>query len=117
MNTKRTIQLLVVFFGAIIFAASANAQVRASATVSVKVVAAPGFSFERTSKLSDQRSVASAVSTPDGGIILHSGSSLMVEIDSNNRSSRLNLQNGEAKTLAATDLRNVTEVKVVYLGS
>lgn len=117
MTYRRTIKLLLLLFGVVLCGQSARAQVTATATITLTVVSAPGFSFEQTAQHQNKSALTGIVSKPDAGITFRSSSNIAVQLESLNHGDEISLRQGETKTLTRDELRGVTRVRVLYLGS
>ncbi len=119
MKRTKNILLLFPFIGIMSLAPTTQAQVTATARVVLTVVPAPGMNFAPTPKQASQPFAAGQMkATERNGVVFQSTGNVMVQLNSTDaRSSRFNFQQGESRTFTSNDLKNVTSVEIVYLGS
>lgn len=119
MGNPRHIALLLAILGVVFSASTSQAQVTATTTVTLTVVPAPGISITPVMKQSEgSRFVTSGRSSEVPGITFKSSQNVMVQLNSaNSVSSEFDLQEGQVKTFSARNLKNISKVEIIYLGS
>lgn len=119
MKKVKNISLLLTLIGILFLASESNAQVTATATVTVTVIPAPGLTFTPT-KLPESSAVVASNSVSEGpGVTFRSSNNVSVQLSFLNgaKKSQVNFQQDEVKTFTAKELRGVSSVQIVYLGS
>lgn len=122
MKNLKYISLLLATAGVFLAAPVAHAQVTATATITLTVVAAPGINFAPSTAMSAQTAAAPvggvSRSAAAPGINFRSPGNVLVQLNSGNVSPvKYNLGEGEVKTFSAHQLKHVSSVEIVYLGS
>lgn len=96
-----------------------KAQVTATARVTLTVVTAPGMDLSSASKQGSQSSVMTFGEVSENQrITFQSSSNVMVQLNSKDSvPRRFNFKQGQLHTFTAGELKKVTTVEIVYLGS
>ncbi len=117
MKKKLNISLLLSVLGFLICASTSQAQVTATARVTLTVIPAPGINFSPTSST---KNLSSVNQTNNGGITLRTSSNVAIVLHSSDNDKVPNTNNfsqGQTKTFTSKELSGVSSVEVVYLGS
>lgn len=119
MKKTKYISLFLTFIGLMLLASISNAQVTATATVTLTVIPAPGVNFSPAKSNASSAVVASNLSSAEPAITLRGSSNMLLQLNSSNSNgnTQINFQRDQVKTLTAKDLRGVSSVEIVYLGS
>jgi len=117
MKRKTNISLLLPAIALLFFASNSQAQVSATARVTLTVIPAPGINFSPANPAKPSTIVNRS---NDGGLTLRTSSNVAVVLKSSTSRTTLNTENvgqGTTKTLTTKDLNGVSSVEVLYLGS
>jgi len=122
MKKKLNISLPLLILGLLINVSSSWAQVTATARVTLTVIPAPGISFTSAAATSPAttKNPTAINQANDGGLTIHASSNVAVVLtspDNNKPTSSNQFSQGTTKTITSKDLRDVSKVEVVYLGS
>lgn len=119
MKTPKYISFILAA-AAIMFSASiSQAQVTSTAMVTLTVVPAPGMSMTTVQMQSRNPGLlASGESSKSQAMVFRSSQNVMVRLNSADRvTSKFDLQLGQVKTITAKQLKGISKVEIVYLGS
>lgn len=106
--------------GVIVFLAPATqAQVSASATVTLTVIAAPGLTITPVARQSQSLRLVSGHGTQDEPVLSFScPQNVLIKMKKGNSTkATIDLRQGQVRDFSTNDFRGVSKVEVVYLGS
>ena len=119
MRKSKSGSLPLAIIAVILCVSEPKAQVTATASVTVNVVAAPVMDFNSASKQGSLSSIMTLGAVSENQYItFQSSSNVMVRLNSTNSGPRrLNFKQDHSRTFTARELKNVSRVEIVYLGS
>lgn len=119
MKKTRNISFLLALAPLIFYATLTKAQVTATATVTLTVVSAAGMNFTPASKLKTTSSIIRCgAASENQGVTFCSSENAMVQLNSSSSNPiKLDLQEGQVRTFSAGELKKVSSVEIIYLGS
>lgn len=119
MRKRKLTSLPLAIIAVMLCVSEPKAQVTATARVTLNVVAVPGMDFNPALKRGSLSSIMTLGAVSENQYItFQSSSNVMVRLNSTNSGSRkLNFKQGQARTFTAREMKDVSRVEIVYLGS